>query len=328
MARILVTGGAGFIGSHVSRLLLDEGFEVVIIDNLSKGYRKAVDERAKFVEMDLSDKQRLVEVFAEEKIDAVLHFAGSIEVGQSMKEPDLFFKNNLFHGVNLLEAMRSVGTNKIIFSSTAAVYGYPKSVPIREDAELKPINFYGQSKLMFEQILKNYDAFYGFNYVALRYFNACGAFLDGSLGQNYRPCTHLIPQIFRALKGETDCFKIYGDDYNTPDGTCIRDYVHVMDLADAHLRALRYLLNGGSSDVFNLGNGQGFSVKEVLSTVESVIGVKVPTAVVERRAGDPDRLVADSSKIFEKLKWKPQFSDLRTIIDSAWKHEEFMKKSL
>ena len=326
ISKILVTGGAGFIGSHAVRALIAAGYGVVVVDNLSKGFKAAIEPKAKFIQLDLNDQEALEKVFAAEKIEAVLHFAGSIEVGLSMIHPEQFFENNLLNGVKLLEAMRKNGVNKIIFSSTAAVYGNPKSVPIREDAELNPTNFYGQSKLMFEQVLKKYDEIFGFKFAALRYFNAAGADMSGQIGQAYDPPTHIIPRFVRALlaakNGETVDFQVNGNDYPTPDGTCIRDYIHVSDLVDAHVLALQYLFDGGASDVFNLGNGQGFSVQEVIDVAQKVSGYPLKYEFGARRAGDPARLVADAQKARTILNWKPQYASLEDIVGSAWRWHE------
>ncbi len=319
MKKILVTGGAGFIGSHAVRSLLNSGYSVTVIDNLSKGHRQAVDSRADFVQGNLNDRSLLDKVFAESKFDAVLHFAGSIEVGLSMRDPVTFFDNNLMCGINLLEAMRKAGVNRIIFSSTAAVFGYPKNNPITEDAEKKPINFYGLSKLMFEQVLQEYDKVFGFRYVALRYFNAAGADLSGEIGQDYTPETHLIARIIQTVLGKYESLGVFGSDYETRDGTCVRDYIHVVDLVDAHLKALEFLFGGDKSDVFNLGNGLGFTVKEVIDMVEKVSGKKVPVKIMERREGDPAALVADSAKAGKILGWHPVHSSLEEIITTAWK---------
>lgn len=317
--KILVTGGAGYIGSHAVRALCDSGYKVVVLDNLSKGHREAVDGRAEFVDLDLGDFDCLLKLFEDEKFDAVMHFAGSIEVGLSMKEPGLFFENNVVNGQNLLEAMRLNGVGKMIFSSTAAVYGDPENIPIKEDDSLKPTNFYGATKLMFENLLQKYDKFWGVKSVALRYFNACGADESGEIGQDYFPDTHLIPRMLKTLQGKYDSLKVFGTDYETPDGTCIRDYIHVTDLVDAHLLALKYLFEGGESNIFNLGNGNGFSVKEVIGKAEDVTGLKVPNEEVERREGDPARLVADSQKAQKILGWNPSKQKLEDIISSAWR---------
>jgi len=319
MKNILVTGGAGYIGSHAVKALLNSGYNVTVFDNLSKGHVEAVDKRAVLVKGDLRDAALLDKVFGEGKFDAVLHFAGYIEVGLSMKEPAMFFQNNLINGINLLEAMRKYGVKNIIFSSTAAVYGFPKVVPVKEDGVLDPINFYGQSKLMYEQILKKYDEFYGFRFAALRYFNACGADLNGEIGQDYTPETHLIARVMKTVLGKYEYLGVFGNDYETRDGTCVRDYIHVVDLVDAHLKALEYLFAGNKSDIFNLGNGMGFTVKEVILMVEKVSGKKVPVKMLERRDGDPAALVADSTRAKEILGWVPKYSGLEDIITTAWK---------
>jgi len=315
---ILVTGGAGFIGSHAVRALVRRGYRVTVLDNLSKGHSGAVDPSAAFVEMDLADAAAVREFFAREKFDAVLHFAGLIEVGLSMSDPARFFEGNVVCGVNLLEAMRSAGVKKIIFSSTAAVYGNPKVSPIREDAELSPSNFYGQSKLFFEGILRKYE-FYGFRFAALRYFNAAGADPSGEIGQDYEPATHLIGRVLKYALGKIKDFKIYGEDFPTEDGTCVRDYIHVNDLVDAHLLVLQYLFDGGASDVFNLGNGKGYSVKEVVETARNVTGMPLKVEVGPRREGDPAFLVADSSKAKKSLGWEPKLFRIEDIVGTAWK---------
>jgi len=318
LQHILVTGGAGYIGSHAVRALIHKGYRVTVLDNLSKGHEQAVHPDAKFVKLDLADAQHLNELFQREKFDAVMHFAGLIEVGLSMKEPAKFFESNVTYGVNLLEAMRSANVNKIIFSSTAAVYGNPKVTPIKEDSELNQTNFYGQSKLFFENILKKYDEFFGFKFAALRYFNAAGADPSGEIGQDYEPSTHIVPRVLQYALGKIQDFKIYGDDFPTEDGTCVRDYIHVNDLVDAHLLALEYLFNGGKSDVFNLGNGKGFSVLEVIETARKITELPLKVEVGPRREGDPAVLVADSEKAQKVLGWKPQLFRLEDIVGTAW----------
>jgi len=319
MLNILVTGGAGYIGSHAVRALVRAGHKVVVVDNLSKGHADAVDKGAKLVVADLADEAALKRLFAGGRFDAVMHFAGSIEVGLSMKEPAFFMKNNVMNGMNLLEAMRFAGVRNIIFSSTAAVYGEPEEIPIREDAALKPTNIYGATKLMFEELLQKYHEFYGLDFIALRYFNASGASLDGEIGQNYFPDTHLIPRMLKTALGKYDFLEIFGNDYDTVDGTCVRDYIHVVDLVDAHLKALDFILKGKRSGVFNLGNGSGFSVKQVLEAAEKIIGRKIPVKESPRREGDPAVLVADASLAGKVLGWKPEYSDLETIVGTAWK---------
>lgn len=316
--KILVTGGAGYIGSHAVKALCDHEYEVVVLDNLSKGHGEAVDVRASFAHMDLSDKEELAEFMKEESFDAVMHFAGSIEVGLSMQRPDLFLENNVMNGQNLLEAMRASGCKKIIFSSTAAVYGDPQDIPIPETAGLEPTNYYGVTKLMFEDMLKKYDEFYGFKYCALRYFNAAGADGSGDLGEAHDPETHLIPRVLGAVAGTMD-LKVFGTDYDTKDGTCVRDFIHVTDLVDAHVLALEYLFEKEESQIFNLGNGNGFTVKEVIAAAEKVTGKKVPYEEAPRREGDPAVLVADSRKAKKFLGWDPKHAELEAIISSAWK---------
>lgn len=312
--KILVTGGAGYIGSHAVKALCDHDYEVVVLDNLSKGHGGAIDVRASFVHMDLANKDDLVAFMKEESFDGVIHFAGSIEAGLSMQEPDLFLQNNVMNGQNLLEAMRASDCTNIIFSSTAAVYGNPEEIPIAENARLEPTNYYGVTKLLFENLLQKYDEFYGFKYCALRYFNAAGADVSGDLGEAHDPETHLIPRIL----GTAD-LKIFGTDYDTKDGTCVRDYIHVTDLVDAHVLALKYLFKEKKSDVFNLGNGNGFTVKEVIAATEKALGKEIPYEEAPRREGDPAVLVADSSKAKKILGWDPQYADLEEIIASAWK---------
>lgn len=315
---ILVTGGAGYIGSHAVRALVNKNYRVTVLDNLSKGHRSAVDSRARFVEMDLSDRDAMAGLFQKERFDAVMHFAGLIEVGLSMKQPESFFQTNVVYGVNLLEAMRAANVKNIIFSSTAAVYGNPNTVPIREDAELSQTNFYGQSKLFFENILRKYDEFYGFRFAALRYFNAAGADPTGEIGQDYEPSTHIVPRVLQYALGKIKDFKIYGGDFPTDDGTCVRDYIHVNDLVDAHLLALEYLFGGGKSDVFNLGNGKGFSVLEVIETARKVTGLPLKVEIGPRREGDPAVLVADSTKAKKTLGWVPELYRLEDIVGTAW----------
>lgn len=318
MAKVLVTGGAGFIGSHAVRALVEKGYDVCVLDNLSKGHSQAVHPKAHFVKMDLADTQGLDELLKHEKFDAVMHFAGSIEVGLSMTQPAVFFENNCTYGVNLLEAMRKNNVKRIIFSSTAAVYGNPEMVPIKEDARLKPESFYGASKLIFEQVLQQFEKMFGFEYIALRYFNAAGAHPSGEIGQDYMPDTHLIQRVLRSVLGKVKGFAIFGTDYDTKDGTCVRDYIHVSDLVDAHLLALDYLFAGKGSNVFNLGNGQGYTVREVLNAVEKITGKKVERTENPRRPGDPVALVADASKAREMLGWKPQFPSIEQIVQTAW----------
>lgn len=314
---VLVTGGAGYIGSHMVAEFLDNKENVVVFDNLEKGHRKAVL-GGKFYEGDLRDKEALDKVFKENDIEAVIHFAAASLVGESVTNPVKYYNNNVYGTLCLLEKMKEYNVDKIIFSSTAATYGEPENVPILESDRTLPTNPYGESKLAVEKMLKWCDRAYGIRYTALRYFNAAGAHTSGEIGEDHRPETHLIPIILEVALGKRETIQIFGDDYDTPDGTCIRDYIHVMDLVNAHLLALNRLRNGGKSTVYNLGNGKGFSVKQVIEAVRNVTGHKIPQTVAPRRAGDPAVLVASSEKIIKELDWKPKYDDLNTIIASAW----------
>jgi len=314
---ILVTGGAGYIGSHTVAELLEQGKEVVVIDNLQTGHKDALL-GGKLYEGDLRDKELLKRLFAENEIEAVIHFAANSLVGESMKDPVKYFDNNVYGTLCLLEAMDKANVRKIVFSSTAATYGEPEKVPIEENDPTHPTNVYGETKLTMERMMAWFDQVLDIKYVALRYFNAAGAHASGKIGEDHDPETHLVPLILQAALGQRDSIKIFGDDYNTPDGTCIRDYIHVSDLADAHLRAVEYLLGGGDSDVFNLGSGQGFSVKEMIEAVREVTGRDFPVQVTPRRAGDPAVLVASSDKARSVLGWKPSRDNLQDIIGSAW----------
>ncbi|MEK7812791.1 MAG: UDP-glucose 4-epimerase GalE [Candidatus Desantisbacteria bacterium] len=314
---ILVTGGAGYIGSHTVKELAKRGFETVVYDNLGKGHREAVV-AGEFVHGDLGDVETLRETFNQYRIDSVVHFAANSEVGESVKNPAKYFQNNVANGLNLLNVMLENGVNKIVFSSTAAVYGEPCRLPILESDKTMPANPYGESKLIFENILKYYCVAYGLRYISLRYFNAAGADPDGVIGEDHYPETHLIPLTLQVASGQKDVLKIFGTDYPTPDGTCIRDYIHVVDLAQAHILALEALEDGCSSMICNLGNGKGYSVKEVIEIAREVTGCKIPAIETERRDGDPAVLVASSAKIIQELGWKPELADLKTIITTAW----------
>lgn len=319
---ILIVGGAGYIGSVVTRLLFEKGFNVTVMDNLSLGHRAAVDKNILFLEGDMSHKKHLKEIFSSHPFDAVMHFAAYALVGESVKEPLMYYQNNVGNTVNLLRAMKEVSIPYFIFSSTAAVFGNPTKIPIDENHPQIPINPYGWSKSVVERILMDASAAGDFKYISLRYFNAAGAYPDGSIGEDHQNETHLIPLVLKTVLKEEPSDKplnIFGTDYDTPDGTCIRDYIHVLDLAEAHIRALEHLKSGGESDVFNLGNGQGFSVLEVIQTAERVTGRKIPTQNVERRPGDPSTLVAGSDKIKKALGWKSKYAELETIIETAWK---------
>jgi UDP-glucose-4-epimerase GalE len=319
--RILVTGGAGYIGSHTVRLLLEQGHEVTVVDNLSKGYRHNVPAKILY-QLDLSDTKALAELMRQARCQAVIHFAAFIAVGESMREPERYFGNNTGGSLSLLTAMIETGVKHIVFSSTAAVYGDPPSSPILETFPIKPVNAYGESKVMVETMLRWFDQIHNLTSVCLRYFNACGADPQGRLGEEHEPETHLIPLLLRAVMTGRPV-TVFGDDYPTPDGTCVRDYIHVNDLAQAHILALEYLFQGGASDQFNVGTSHGHSVMETIRAAEAVTGSKVPYVVGPRREGDPPNLVADSSKLRAKLGWEPKYDGLREIVEHAW---NFAKK--
>ena len=319
---ILVCGGAGYIGSHAVHALVEKGEEVVIVDNLQTGHRGALNPAAKFYEGDIRDAAVLDKIFTENKIEAVIHFAANSLVGESMEKPLLYFNNNVYGMQVLLEAMVRHGVDKIVFSSTAATYGEPKRVPIHEDDETCPTNTYGETKLTMEKMMKWVSRANGVRYVSLRYFNAAGALPDGSIGEDHKTETHLIPLILQVPTGRRDHITVFGDDYPTSDGTCLRDYIHVVDLADAHVLALEYLRKGGASDIFNLGNEQGFSVKEMIAAAEKATGRSIKVEIGARRAGDPAQLIASSEKARTVLGWKPQFTDVEQVIGTAWKWHE------
>ncbi|WP_071393403.1 UDP-glucose 4-epimerase GalE [Bacillus tuaregi] len=315
---ILVVGGAGYIGSHLVKELVKEK-EVVVLDNLSTGHRWAVDERAVFVEGDLGNSKDLDSIFSTYSIEAVMHFAANSLVGESVVDPMKYYQNNVAATLTLLETMKKYNVKNFIFSSTAATYGIPTVEMITEETQTNPINPYGRSKLMVEQVLVDYAKAYGFQYIVLRYFNAAGAHESADIGEKHTPETHLIPIVLQQLLGERESISVFGSDYDTPDGTCIRDYIHVTDLARAHILAMEALLSGKKSTAtYNLGNGLGYSVKEVIETCEKVTGKSANVIMAERRAGDPARLVASSEKIYHELGWKAEFS-LEDIIASAWK---------
>ena len=319
---ILICGGAGYIGSHAVHALIEKGEQVVIVDNLQTGHRGALNPKAKFYEGDIRDASVLDKIFTENKVEAVIHFAANSLVGESMEKPLLYFNNNVYGMQVLLEAMVRHGVDKIVFSSTAAVYGEPKRVPIHEDDETCPTNTYGETKLTMEKMMKWVSRANGVRYVSLRYFNAAGALPDGSIGEDHATETHLIPLILQVPTGRRDHITVFGDDYPTPDGTCLRDYIHVVDLADAHVLALEYLRKGGASDIFNLGNGQGFSVKEMIAAAEKATGRSIKVEIGARRAGDPAQLIASSEKASSVLGWKPQFTDVAQVIGTAWRWHE------
>ncbi len=318
---VLICGGAGYIGSHVNKMLNRKGHETVVFDNLVYGHREAV-KWGSFVEGDLKNPEEIKTVFETYPIDAVMHFAAYAYVGESVTDPEKYYFNNVVNALNLLQVMRKYGCDKIIFSSTCATYGEPEQVPITEDMPQNPINPYGASKLMVERILKDYSQAYGFDYAILRYFNAAGADPEGEIGENHDPETHLIPLVLDAASGRRSDIKVFGTDYPTRDGSCVRDYIHVADLADAHILALKYLQNNGMSECFNLGNERGTSVLEVIKAVRKVTGKDFKVTLAERRPGDPVTLVGSSDKAKAMLGWRPNYVDIETIVEHAWKWHE------
>ncbi|MBC2017547.1 UDP-glucose 4-epimerase GalE [Listeria seeligeri] len=319
---IIVLGGAGYIGSHAVAELVNRGYNVVVVDNLKTGHKEAIHEKAKFYQGDIRDKDFLSSVFDRETVDGVMHFAASSLVGESMEEPLQYLNNNVYGTQILLEVMEQFGVKNIVFSSSAATYGEPEQVPIIESMPTNPESTYGDTKLIMEKMMKWCDKAYGMKYVALRYFNVAGAKSDGTIGEDHQPESHLVPIILQVALGQREKLAIYGDDYNTPDGTCIRDYVHVEDLIDAHIRSLEYLENGGESNIFNLGSSKGFSVQEILGAARSVTEKTIPAEVVARRAGDPGILIASSDKAKEILGWEQKYTDIKDIIATAWKWHE------
>lgn len=316
---ILVCGGAGYIGSHTVHELIEKNEDVVIIDNLQTGHRQAVRPQAKFYQADIRSAKVLDQIFSENKIEAVIHFAANSLVGESMMDPLKYLNNNVYGMQILLESMVRHGIDKIVFSSTAAVYGEPKRVPILEDDETNPTNPYGETKLMMEKMMKWVNKAHGISFVSLRYFNVAGALEDGSIGEDHSPETHLIPLILQVPLNKRSHITVYGEDYNTPDGTCIRDYIHVIDLADAHIRALNYLRANNSSNIFNLGNGRGFSVKEMIDAAKAATKEEITVVIGERRPGDPAQLIASSEKAQQVLGWKPHYTSVEKIIVTAWR---------
>lgn len=314
---VLVTGGAGYIGSHAVAALLEKGEEVVVIDNLYQGHREAVLGGKMYVG-DLRDEAFLAQVFAENEIDGVIHFAANSLVGESMENPGKYYHNNVYGTLCLLEAMKKANVKRIVFSSTAATYGEPEKVPIDEFDRTQPTNTYGETKLAMERMIRWFDVAHGVKFVSLRYFNAAGAHESGKIGEDHSPETHLIPLVLQVALGQREFISVFGDDYPTEDGTCIRDYIHVSDLADAHLLALDRLRSGGDSAIYNLGNGTGFSVKQVIELSREVTGHPIPAKMQERRAGDPAVLVASSERARNELGWNPRRDNLRDIIASAW----------
>ncbi len=316
--KILVVGGAGYIGSVCAELLLNEGHRVAIFDNLSEGHRAAVDQRADFLEADLADRNGITQAVARLRPDAVMHFAASALVGESMRDPSKYFRNNVANGLNLLDAMVAADVRRIVFSSSCATFGLPERTPIDESFPQRPINPYGESKLAFEKVLRWYDQIHGVRFISLRYFNAAGA--SEKFGEDHRCETHLIPNVLKVALGRQSHVEIFGTDYDTPDGTCIRDYIHILDLAGAHILAL----GASASASYNLGTGGGSSVREVIDACRKVTGKEIPVIEKSRRLGDPPRLVAASDKIKRELGWQPEFQALDTIVSSAWKwHQRF-----
>lgn len=316
---VLVLGGAGYIGSHTVYALIEKGEDVVIIDNLETGHMEAVHPSARFYKGDIRDRAFVDSVLDKEKIDAVIHFAANSLVGESMTNPLKYYDNNVNGTKVLLQSMVAHGVDKIVFSSTAATYGEPERVPIMETDRTEPTNPYGETKLSMEKMFKWTNRAHGVKYVSLRYFNACGAHISGEIGEAHSPETHLIPLILQVPLGQREKISVFGDDYPTKDGTCIRDYIHVTDLAQAHILAVDYLMKGNESNIFNLGNGVGFTVNEVIETARKVTGHPIPAAVAPRRAGDPAQLIASSDKAKTVLGWKPEHADLEEIIATAWK---------
>jgi len=323
--RILVTGGAGYIGSHAVKALGKAGHEICVFDNLSTGHEWAVLS-GKLVRGDLEDRSAIDRVIRDFSPDAVMHFAAYIQVEESVREPLKYYRNNMANTLNLLEVLRANGVGNFVYSSTAAVYGIPEKIPVSEDAPMSPINPYGMTKVMIERVLADLAATANFRYVALRYFNVAGADSGGQLGQAYKEATHLITRALKTALGEFPKLYVYGTDYPTPDGTCIRDYIHVDDLAEAHVRAMGYLLGTGKSVVMNCGYGSGYSVKEVVDTAKRVTGIDFPVEETGRRAGDPPALIADSAKLKRETGWSPKYNDLEYIVRTAWEWEKKLKK--
>jgi UDP-glucose 4-epimerase len=315
--KILVTGGAGYVGSHAVKELIRKGYGVVVYDNLSRGYRWAV-KGGDFIEGDLADKESLRQLFSNRRVDAVMHFAAFAYVGESMENPRRYYENNVRNSLNLIEAMLNYEIKTVVFSSTCAVYGLPREIPITESHPVEPVNPYGLSKAMVERVLADYDRAHGLRYVSLRYFNAAGADAEGELGENHQPETHLIPRTLQTALGQQDHLEIYGTDYPTKDGTCIRDYVHVSDLSKAHLLALDWVVENKVSAIFNLGTERGYSVSEVIEEARRVTGRKISTKIGERRQGDPPVLISSSEKARRELGWEPRFSSLSSILETAW----------
>ena len=324
--KILVVGGAGYIGSHMIKRFQDTDHQIEVLDNLSTGF-EVNTQNYKLHVCDLSNKDQVHQILKDNNYESIMHFASFINVGESYIYPKKYYDNNVINTLNLLDCMVDLKISNFIFSSTAAVYGEPSLTPIKEDQNIAPVNPYGNTKAIVEKILKDYDQAYGLKYISLRYFNACGAHIDGTIGERHDPETHLIPLILQSASGRRKEFKVYGDDYDTKDGTCVRDYIHVMDLAEAHLLSLEKLIKNQKSDIFNIGNNKGFSVKEIIRMAEKVTQSKIPYEITSRRKGDPSELIADNKKISEKLNWSANYSDLKTILETAWEWEKLLSRS-
>ena len=324
--KILVVGGAGYIGSHMIKRFQDTDHQIEVLDNLSTGF-EVNTQNYKLHVCDLSNKDQVHQILKDNNYESIMHFASFINVGESYIYPKKYYDNNVINTLNLLDCMVDLKISNFIFSSTAAVYGEPSLTPIKEDQNIAPVNPYGNTKAIVEKILKDYDLAYGLKYISLRYFNACGAHIDGTIGERHDPETHLIPLILQSASGRRKDFKVYGDDYDTKDGTCVRDYIHVMDLAEAHLLSLEKLIKNQKSDIFNIGNNKGFSVKEIIRMAEKITQSKIPYEITSRRKGDPSELIADNKKISEKLNWSANYSDLKTILETAWEWEKLLSRS-
>ena len=324
--KILVVGGAGYIGSHMIKRFQDTDYQIEILDNLSTGF-EVNTQNYKLHVCDLSNKDQVHQILKDNNYESIMHFASFINVGESYINPKKYYDNNVTNTLNLLDCMVDLKISNFIFSSTAAVYGEPSSTPIKENQKIAPVNPYGNTKAIVEKILKDYEEAYGLKYISLRYFNACGAHIDGTIGERHDPETHLIPLILQSASGRRKDFKVYGDDYDTKDGTCVRDYIHVMDLAEAHLLSLQELIKNQKSDIYNIGNNQGFSVKEIISMAEKITQIKIPYEITSRRKGDPSELIADNEKISENLNWSANYSDLKTILETAWEWEKRLSNS-
>lgn len=322
---VLVTGGAGYIGSHATKILLERGHNVTVVDSLVTGYKQAVDQRAHFYQLNIKDKESVIDVLKTEKIEVVIHFAAFSLVGESMEAPLKYYENNVYGTMVLLEAMIEANVKKIVFSSSAAVYGDHKEMPITESFSEVPTNTYGETKLAMEKMMKWADMAHGVKFIALRYFNVAGAYHTGEIGESHNPETHLIPLILQVPLGKREYIGIFGDDYDTPDGTCIRDYIHIEDLIDAHILAMLKLAGGSESNYYNLGSGEGFSVKEMIEAAREITNHPIPAKITPRRAGDPARLIASSKKAEAELGWIKKYTDVKDIIASAWKFHQLNK---